>query len=439
LRVACIKPYYSYRYIVYYSIAAPGQPIAPAPEREFGYNRNPPREKRGRRRQTIRELATTGICFVCLCLLLYLERRNLRREARRIPLRVAVTGTRGKSAVTRMIAAALKEAGISVLAKTTGSKPVLIFPDGREEEIARRGRPTVLEQKRLIRKAAGLGVRAIVTEMMSIQPECLAVESGHLLQPQYLVVTNARLDHREEMGRTRPEIARSLSCAIRPGTTVFVLESERRPEFVAAARRAGAKLITVEDTESNSVFDKNILLAEAAASYLGVSGAAARQGISAAAPDFGSLKAWEAELGLPPAAWTLVSAFAANEPESSSLLIGYLQNRLALIGRPLVGILNFRADRGDRTRQWLDAHRQGFFSGFRSVYVVGAHVHSLVIRRRTGPPVLIPLPDRTPEAIMNKIASLEGAAPVLIGLGNIGGTGTALVEHWEKIGRPHAL
>lgn len=40
---------------------------------------------------------------------------------------------------------------------------------------------------------------------------------------------------------------------------------------------------------------------------------------------------------------------------------------------------------------------------------------------------------------MNKIASLEGAAPVLIGLGNIGGTGTALVEHWEKIGRPHAL
>jgi len=39
---------------------------------------------------------------------------------------------------------------------------------------------------------------------------------------------------------------------------------------------------------------------------------------------------------------------------------------------------------------------------------------------------------------MEKIAGRESLAPVLIGLGNIGGTGAALVEYWEKIGRPHA-
>jgi hypothetical protein len=39
---------------------------------------------------------------------------------------------------------------------------------------------------------------------------------------------------------------------------------------------------------------------------------------------------------------------------------------------------------------------------------------------------------------MEKIAGMEGPAPVLIGLGNIGGIGTALVEYWQKIGRPHA-
>ena len=360
------------------------------------------------------------------------------RRVRRIPLRVAVTGTRGKSTVTRMIAAALKEAGFPVLAKTTGSKPVLILPDGREKEITRRGLPTILEQKSLIRGAADLGVRAVVAEMMSIQPECLAVESRCLLQPQTLVITNARLDHREEMGWTRPEIARSLSRAIRPGTTVFVAESERCPEFEAAAGRVGAKMIAVDDAEADSIFDKNIRLAVAVASHLGVQGAVAREGISAAAADFGSLKVWEAELGLPPATWTLVSAFAANEPESSRLVLGHLQKKLIPNGRPLVGILNFRADRGDRTRQWLEAHEQGFFSGFRSVYIVGAHVHSLEIRRRTGPPALTPLPDRTPQAIMEKIAGMEGPAPVLIGLGNIGGIGTALVEYWQKIGRPHA-
>ena len=371
--------------------------------------------------------------------MLYYERRSVRRNARRIPLRVAVTGTRGKSTVTRMIAAALKEAGFSVLAKTTGSKPVLILPDGREEEVARRGLPTILEQKRLVEKAANLGVRAMVTEMMSIQPECLAVESRRLLLPQYLVVTNVRLDHREEMGQSKAEIARSLSAAIQSGTTVFVPESECYPEFELAAGRVGAK-ITLVNTAAGSFIAEDSRLAAAVASHLGVSAAVALRGISAAAEDFGGLKAWEAELGVPPATWILVSAFAANEPESSRLIIAHFQKKLTPNGRPLVGILNFRSDRGDRTRQWLEAHGQGFFSGFRSVYVVGAHIHSLNIRRRTGrPPSFTPLPDRTASAIMGKIAAAEAASSLLIGFGNIGGIGEALVEHWQRIGRPYAL
>jgi poly-gamma-glutamate synthase PgsB/CapB len=379
------------------------------------------------------------VFFAGLCLLLYLEMRTVTRRVRRLPLRIAVTGTRGKSTVTRMIAAALKEAGFSVLAKTTGSKPVLIFPDGREEEITRRAQPTILEQKKLIREASGLGVRAVVAEMMSIRPECLAVESRWLLRPQWLVITNARPDHREEMGRTKPEIAKSLSSAIRPGMTVLVPESERCPEFEAAAGRVGAKIITVEDRATESFLEEDRCLAAAVASTLGVPGAVARQGISAAAADFGSLRAWEAELGFSRATWTLMSAFAANEPDSSRLVLAYLRRKLDLTGQPLVGILNFRSDRGDRTRQWLDSHRQGFFSGFRSVYVVGAHVHSPALRRWAGPPALIPLPDRTPQSIMERIAALEGAAAWLIGFGNIGGIGAALVEHWQIIGRPRAL
>ena len=172
---------------------------------------------------------TTTVCFAVLCLRLYLERRSVLRNGARIPVRVAVTGTRGKSTVTRMIAAALREAGFSVLAKTTGSRAVIIRPDGREEEIARRGRPSILEQKGILREAAGLGVRAAVVELMSIRPEYLAVESGRILRPQYLVITNVRLDHREEMGRTKPEIARSLASAIRSGMTVFLPEGERHP------------------------------------------------------------------------------------------------------------------------------------------------------------------------------------------------------------------
>ncbi len=374
-----------------------------------------------------------------LCLLLFLERQAVLRNVRRVTVRVAVTGTRGKSTVTRLIAAGLKEAGLPVLAKTTGSRTALILPDGREEEIARRGLPTILEQKRVLREAAALGVRALVIEMMSIQPEYLSAESRCLLHPQFLVISNVRLDHREEMGHTRPEIARSLAMAIRPGMTVFLLGTERHREFEIAAERTGARVITVENPAAGSFLDEDRRLAAAVVSHLGVPEAVALRGIGAAAADFGSLRVWQAELGVPPATWTLVSAFAANEPESSGLILSHLRDGVVPNDRPLIGILNFRADRGDRTLQWLDAHEQGFFSGFRNIYLVGAHVHSLKVRRRTsGAPPITPLPARTPQAIMAKIIAVESDGGVVIGFGNIGGVGADLVEHWQKIGRPHA-
>jgi hypothetical protein len=49
------------------------------------------------------------------------------------------SATRGKSGTTRLIAAGLRASGARVLAKTTGSKPRLVFPDGSEREIPRPG------------------------------------------------------------------------------------------------------------------------------------------------------------------------------------------------------------------------------------------------------------------------------------------------------------
>jgi poly-gamma-glutamate synthase PgsB/CapB len=374
-----------------------------------------------------------------LCLLLYLERRSLDRHARRIPLRIAVTGTRGKSTVTRLVAAALKEAGYPVLAKTTGSKPCLILPDGREKELIRRGPPTVLEQKKVLKIAADLGVRALVTEMMSIRPEYLAVESGRFLRPHILVVTNVRLDHREEMGWTKPEIARSLASAIPPKAAVFVPEGEGYPDFETAAASSRAEIIRVETDGVSSFFEEDRRLAEAVAAHLAVPSETARRGFALARPDFGSFQAWQADLGSPPAPWILMSGFAANEPESSSLVLTAFREKVARGERPLIGLLNFRPDRGDRTRQWLDAQKKDFFAGFKRVYVVGAHGHALRLQRRAGGArVFTPLYGRSASAITEKIVSLEGGASVLVGLGNIGGIGGALVEHWQKIGRSYA-
>jgi len=48
------------------------------------------------------------------------EVRRHERQLARIPVRVHVNGTRGKSSVTRLIAAGLRSTGRRVFAKTTG-------------------------------------------------------------------------------------------------------------------------------------------------------------------------------------------------------------------------------------------------------------------------------------------------------------------------------
>src|SRR5512137_3000987 len=87
-------------------------------------------------------------------LFLVWERVGLSRSHRRIPLRIAVTGTRGKSSVVRLLASILKEDGRKVVAKTTGSQAVILMPDGSQIELDRSVTPSILEQKRLIHEAA---------------------------------------------------------------------------------------------------------------------------------------------------------------------------------------------------------------------------------------------------------------------------------------------
>ncbi|MGB9893517.1 MAG: poly-gamma-glutamate synthase PgsB, partial [Candidatus Saccharicenans sp.] len=122
--------------------------------------------------------------FCLLALLVYLAFENYFhcQRLKKIPKRIAVTGIRGKSSITRLIAWGLRSAGFRVMAKTTGSKPVLIYPDGREEEIKRKGRTSLLEQKDLAKIAVKEKADFLVAEMMSIQPECLRAENKYLLR-----------------------------------------------------------------------------------------------------------------------------------------------------------------------------------------------------------------------------------------------------------------
>ena len=211
---------------------------------------------------------------------LFIESLWLRRKVDAVPLRICVTGTRGKSSVTRLIAAALRGSGKTVLARTTGAKPILIFPDGSEEEIQRRALPTILEGKKILQAGANLDVDVCVVELMGIHPEAIYVESQKIFKPHILVLTNVRLDHMDQMGSTKDNIAFSLAGAIPEGGTIIVPEKELYPAIQRIAESKNAKILEIQEDSYQeymdgdghvliSEFEENVRLSLGITEYLG--------------------------------------------------------------------------------------------------------------------------------------------------------------------------
>ena len=312
----------------------------------------------------------------------------------------------------------------------------------------------------MVDRAAAAGAGALVIELMSIGRECLDAESRRIIRPGFLVLTNVRPDHLEEMGRTRQEIARTLSAAIPRAASVFFPAEEFQEVFKETAGRLGARLFPLEKTIAEAAdlpcgeFEPNLRLARAVLGSVGADRSAALRGMSRAAPDFGSLRAWQAAFGSPPHPAYCVSAFAANDPESSAAVLARLPRFIPAGAGPLLGLLALREDRGDRTLQWVRAAGDGFFKDFEHVAVLGgpARAAARKFRAALGPDIrkFSFVPDPRPAELMERLAGPAASAsptrtevgpagrvPVLVGLGNIAGVGEAIIRYWQGAGTPH--
>ncbi len=329
-----------------------------------------------------------------------------------------------------------------VLGKTTGSKPCLILPDGSEKEIQRRGHPTILEGKKILKVASQAGVHAVVLEMMSIRPESLYTETIRMMKPHILVITNVRVDHVDELGIHRDEIARIFASAIPEKSTVFFPEEEFHPVFQRSAEKVGANLILVPPGLSETIpaceFEQNFRLALGVVEFLGNDREKAYRAALRTSPDFGGLKVWKAKKDSSLDGWFFVSAFAANDPETTKDVLVKLEKRGLFTGKKRIGLLNLRKDRGGRTMQWWNALQDEKAFEFDRLVFVGEHAPALrdKLKQRLKPEIIV-LRGKKPEDLITQIATLEKDEAVVFGMGNMGGIGRQLVDYWDRMENRH--
>ena len=297
-------------------------------------------------------IVSAALLAILMACLLW-ERRARDRALAAVPIRIHVNGTRGKSTVTRLIAAALREAGIRTVAKTTGTAPRLILPDGRERPVRRRAPASIREQLWVLREARRWQAQAAVIECMAVDPELQAVCEDQMIRSTIGVITNARPDHGEVMGPTAGDVARALAATV-PQSAVLIIGPTDGSEILArAAHSRGSRIVraSADDAapdawEGRPWMAENAGIALAVARELGIPDDVARRGMLAASPDPGALRAGGVEVAGRRVGY--VDATAANDPQSLGLVLGDRRDGA-------VFVFHHRADRPARLGQFAEA------------------------------------------------------------------------------------
>lgn len=320
------------------------------------------------------------LAFLAVLIYAALEYRLHQRRARSIPIRIHVNGTRGKSSVTRLIAAGLREGGYRTLAKTTGTLPRIITEDGLEIPILRRAGANIIEQVKVFQHFFSKKPQAIVIECMAVNPEYQWICEHRFVNATVGVITNTRLDHILEMGPTLENVTRSLCNTLPPNGVAFTAEQTMYWMMRQQAGKLGCKLFRV-NPESVTFMElgqfayiehpDNVALALAVCEHYHVPREIALQGMYRMFPDPGALKVIEAQED--ERVVQFINALAANDPMSTLAIWQKIKTLSTDLGSVFF-LLNTRADRYDRTIQLLEMVRDNLTQEFDYFILTGENM-----------------------------------------------------------------
>ncbi|MDR1978734.1 MAG: hypothetical protein LBQ42_08375 [Synergistaceae bacterium] len=276
------------------------------------------------------------------------------RNLKGVPIRIVVTGSRGKSSLTRLLRAGFAACGLVSYARITGVIPRELSPAG--ERLIRRASPAHIREMRWWMAQIPTEAQALVVENSAVHPD-LQGFAPDLVSPVLTVWTTLRADHVEVWGPGREGAAKALLRGIPRGVPVAGGRELNAPEMLALFEANGNVLHTPALGDLSSHNAENLSLArlvlELCDTYgfapflLDVErGARAMSELPPDIADFRVLRNGTDELAV---------AFSANDTESTARLFaetGWLPEETILL-------YHHRPDRYARLETflpWIEAH-----------------------------------------------------------------------------------
>jgi len=356
-----------------------------------------------------------------------------------IPIRVHVNGTRGKSSVTRLIAAGLRAGGIKTMAKTTGTLPRIIDDKGLEVPITRPHMVNIIEQLRIVDYMKQRTPQAMIMECMAVHPEYQWVCETKMIQATVGVITNARMDHILEMGPTLKDITLSLCNTLPKNGVAFTSEEKMFPVMQKAAQKRNVELFGVNgegvNPEEMSGFTylehpDNVGLALKVCEHLGVDRNTALKGMHQAYPDVGAMKIFRLDFGFRKVYF--INALAANDPQSTYEIWRRVEQMFPE-REHLTVMLNTRADRFDRSIQLLEMLKSVPVDKIALVGQKQDQVNMNAMRLKFPKDKIVPIKTRELHNIYDQLletCSQKGLS-IIFGIGNMGQGGLQIADYFR--------
>ena len=365
------------------------------------------------------------------------------RNVKAIPIRIHVNGTRGKSSVTRLIAAGLRAGNKKTVAKITGTMPRVVLPDGREASIIRLTGANIIEQKYIFRHAKSENPDAIVIECMAVNPVFQWITERKFVRSTISVITNCRADHLDQMGSTEQSVTMSLSNTIPSGGICYTAENVHFGLLKKVAEKRDCEIHQIRPTDISQQelahfryieHAENVQLALAVCAEAGVPRDVALRGMQSANPDPGALRKYV--INDRRKLITFYNVFAANDPQSTAHIINMVTGHLKNVSKII--ILNSRADRLFRSRQLVEAVAGLDFTHLLLTGEVPEKVEAYALQTGIPRKKVVALGEPNPDQVYEKVMELTDGESHVLGIGNIAGNiqyGAQIVAYFKHKSR----